>query len=94
MSAVDDLMATVTRLGKDQLVAQAAFAMEAAGLTPTPELCKAAFIGAAHCMRLAEKAYDVETFTTVEMLAAQSVASLSMQIWATQHDILTGDITL
>lgn len=94
MSAVDDLMSTVTRLGNDALVAQAVHALKSAGLELTPDMCKAAFIGAAHCMGLAEKAHDVETFTTVEMLAAQSVASLSMQIWATEHDILTGDIPL
>ena len=94
MSTVDDLMSTVTRLGNDALVAQAVFALQAAGLEPTPELCRAAFVGAAHVMQLAEKAHDVETFNTVEMLAAQSVASLSMQIWATEHDILTGDIQL
>lgn len=70
MSAVDDLMSTVTRLGNDELVAQAVYAMEAAGLTPTPELCKAAFLGAAHVIELAEKLHDVDTYTTVEMLAA------------------------
>lgn len=94
MSAVDDLMSTVTRLGNDALVAQAVFALQSAGLELTPDMCKAAFIGAAHVMQLAEKAHNVGTFTTVEMLAAQSVASLSMQIWATEHDILTGDIEL
>ena len=87
-------MGTVTRLGNDALVAQAAAAMEAADMSLTPELCRAAFVGAAHVMQLAEKAHAVGTFTTVEMLAAQSVASLSMQIWATEHDILTGDIPL
>ena len=94
MSSVDNLLSTVTRLGNDQLVAQAAFALQAAGLKPTSELCKAAFIGAAHVLQLAEKAHDVGTFTTVEMLAAASTASLSMQIWATEHNILTGDIEL
>jgi hypothetical protein len=94
MSAVDDLMSTVIRLGNDELVAKAVFAMEAAGLTPTPELCKAAFLGAAHVVELAEQLHDIKTFTTVEMLAASSTASLSMQIWATEHDILTGDIEL
>lgn len=94
MSAVDDLMSTVTRLGNDELVAQAVYAMEAAGLTPTPELCKAAFLGAAHVIELAEKLHDVDTYTTVEMLAATGAAALSMRIWATEHDILTGDIEL
>ena len=94
MSAVDDLMSTVTRLGNDALVAQAVFALKTAGLEPTPELCKAAFIGAAHVLQLAEKAHDVGTFTTVEMLAATGAAALSMRIWATEHDILTGDIEL
>ena len=94
MSAVDDLMSTVTRLGNDALVAQAVFALQTAGLELTPDICKAAFVGAAHVMQLAEKAHGVGTFTTLEMLAAQSVASLSMQIWATEHDILTGDIPL
>lgn len=93
-NAVDELMSTVTRLGNDALVAQAAHALEAAGITPTPEYCVAAFIGAAHVMEIAEKAHTVGTYTTVEMLAAQSAAALSMQIWATEHDILTGDITL
>jgi hypothetical protein len=94
MSTVDDLMATVTRLGNDTLVAQAAFALENAGLPLTADICKAAFIGAAHVAQLAEKAHNVGTFTTVEMLAAASTASLSMQIWATEHDILTGNIQL
>ena len=94
MSTVNDLMSTVTRLGNDELVAKAAFTMESAGMTPTPELCRAAFLGASHVVQLADRLHEIGTFTTVEMLAAQSVASLSMQIWATEHDILTGDIPL
>lgn len=94
MTGFDDLLATVVRLGNDQLVAQARYTLEAAGIEVTPELTKAAFVGAAHVLDLAERSKDVDTLTTAEMVACQAVASLSMQIWATLHDIVTGKITL
>lgn len=94
MNKVEELMASVAKLGNDMLVAQARAALEIDGHDPTPEFCKAAFIAAAHIEELARRAHDVGTLTATEMIATQSVASLSMRIWATLHDILTGDIQL
>lgn len=90
MTGIDALMETVTRLGNDQLVAQARFSLETSGMFMSPDTCKAAFIGAAHILDLAERSQAVGTLTAGEMVACQAVASLSMQIWATLHDILTG----
>ena len=94
MTKVEELMASVAKLGNDMLVAQARAALEIDGHEPTPDFCKAAFIGVAHLEEIARRSHDVGTLTTNEMLACQSVASLCMQIWATLHDILTGDIEL
>lgn len=94
MSSIDDLIGTVTRLGNDQLVAQARYALEKAGMFVAPDTCKAAFVGAAHIFDLAERSQAVGTLTSAEMVACQAVASLSMQIWATLHDIVDGKITL
>lgn len=94
MSSIDDLMGTVTRLGNDQLVAQARYALEKADVFVVPSTCIAAFVGAAHILDLAERSRDVGTLTSAEMVACQAVASLSMQIWATLYDILTGDVKL
>lgn len=94
MSDIDDLLATVKRLGNDQLVAQARYTLEAAGVDITPALARASFLGAAHVLDLAERSKDVGTLTATEMIACQAVASLSMQVWATLHDILTGEIAL
>lgn len=94
MSVVDDLMGTVTRLGNDQLVAQARFALESQGVFLTPKECRIAFLAAAHTLELAERSYEVGTLTGGEMVACQAVASLSMQIWATLHDIVDGKIIL
>jgi hypothetical protein len=91
---VEELMATVTRLGNDQLVAQLRYSLEYDGIEPTADYCKAAFVGIAYTMDIAERAYDANTLSATEMIACQSVASLSMQVWATLHDILTGDIVL
>lgn len=91
---VEELMATVARLGNDQLVAQLRYSLEYDGITPTPDYCKAAFIGIAYTMDIAERAHDANTLSATEMIACQSVASLAMQVWATLHDILTGDIQL
>lgn len=93
-TGINDLMATVTRLGNDQLVAQARFSLETTGMFVSPDTCKAAFIGAAHVLDLAERSANAGTLTPGEMVACQAVASLSMQIWVTLHDILTGDIPL
>ena len=90
MLTVDDVMKTVTRLGNDALVAQARFAFESAGIFLTPDMCKAAFCAAAHIVELAERSYDVGSLTAGEMVATQSVGSLSMQIWATLHDLTSG----
>ena len=90
MPTVDDVMKTVTRLGNDALVAQARFALESAGIFLTPDMCKAAFCAAAHIVELAERSYDVGSLTAGEMVATQSVGSLSMQIWATLHDLTSG----
>ncbi len=94
MTKVEELMASIAKLGNDMLVAQARAALEIDGHDPTPDFCKAAFIGVAHLEEIARRSHDVGTLTTTEMLACQSVASLCMQIWATLHDILTGDIKL
>ena len=94
MTKVEELMSSVAKLGNDMLVAQARAALEIDGHDPTPEFCKAAFVGVAHLEEIARRAHDVGTLTTNEMLACQSVASLCMQIWATLSDILEGKIEL
>ena len=94
MTRVEELMESVIRLGNDMLVAQARAALEIDGHDPTPEFCKAAFIGSAHVEELARRAHDAGTLSAQESIATQSVAALSMQIWATLHDILTGKIEL
>lgn len=94
MTRVEELMSSVAKLGNDMLVAQARAALEIDGHEPTPDFCKAAFIGVAHLEEIARRAHDSGTLTANEMIACQSVASLCMQIWATLHDILTGDIQL
>lgn len=91
---IDGLLATVTRLGNDALVAQARHTLEAHGMDVTPEMCVAAFVGAAHILHMAERSHDVGTLSANEMVACQAVASLCMQIWATLHDIVNGDIKL
>lgn len=91
---VEELMSTVARLGNDQLVAQLRYSLEYDGIEPTPDYCKAAFVGCAYTMDIAERAHDANTLSATEMIACQSVASLAMQVWATLHDILTGDIEL
>ena len=94
MNRVDELMESVSKLGNDMLVAQARAALEIDGHDPTPEFCKAAFLGIAHLHEIATRAHDAGTLTPNEMIACQSVASLCMQIWATLHDILLGKIEL
>lgn len=94
MTRVDQLMQSVAKLGNDMLVAQARAALEIDGHDPTPEFCKAAFISAAYTEELARRAHDAGTLTGTEMSACTAVAGLAMQIWATLHDILTGDIQL
>lgn len=89
----DELMAMVNRLGNHQLVAQTRYSLEADGITPTTDFCKNCFVACAHMCELAERARDSGSFNTIEMVAAQEVASLGMQIWATLHDqIATGII--
>ncbi len=92
--SIDQLLATVTRLGNDALVAQARHTLEAHGMFVSPDTCVAAFIGAAHILHLAERSHEVGTLSANEMVACQAVASLSMQIWATLFDILEGRIEL
>ena len=94
MTRVEEMMQSVAKLGNDMLVAQARAALEIDGHDPTPEFCKAAFVGVAHLEEIARRAHDAGTLTGNEMVACQSVASLCMQIWATLHDLLTGDIQL
>ena len=94
VNRVDVLMDAVTKLGNDMLVAQLRAALEVDGTTPTPEFCKAAFVGVSHLYELAMRACESGTLTQNEMIACQSVASLCMQIWATLHDILMGKIEL
>ena len=94
MNRIEEMMSTVAKLGNDMLVAQVRAALEIDGEDPTPEFCKAAFIGVAHLEDIARRAHEAGTFTTQEMLACQTAASLCMQIWGTLHDILTGDIQL
>jgi hypothetical protein len=94
MTKVEQLMESVSKLGNDMLVAQARAALEIDGHDPTPEFCKAAFIAAAHIDELARRAHDAGTLNGNEMSACTAVAGLSMQIWATLHDILTGKIKL
>ncbi len=48
MTRVDEMMESVAKLGNDMLVAQARAALEIDGHDPTPEFCKAAFLGIAH----------------------------------------------
>lgn len=94
VNRVDELMESVSKLGNDMLVAQARAALEIDGHDPTPEFCKAAFLGIAHLHEIATRAHDAGTLSANEMIACQSVASLCMQIWATLHDILMGKIEL
>ena len=94
MNRVDVLMDAVTKLGNDMLVAQARAALEIDGHDPTPDFCKAAFVGVSHLCEIAMRACESGTLTQNEMIACQSVASLCMQIWATLHDILLGKIEL
>lgn len=94
MTRVEEMMQSVAKLGNDMLVAQARAALEIDGHDPTPEFCKAAFIGVAHLEEIAQRAHDAGTLTATETLACTTVSALCMQIWATLHDILTGDIQL
>ena len=94
MTTINDVMRTVTRLGNDALVAQARFSLESAGVFLTPDMCRAAFCAAAHIVELAERSHDVGSLTANEMVATQSVGSLSMQIWATLYDLTSGKTIL
>jgi hypothetical protein len=94
MNRIEEMMSTVAKLGNDVLVAQVRAALEIDGHDPTPEFCKAAFVGIAHLEDIARRAHDAGTLTANEMIACQTVASLCMQIWGTLHDILTGAIEL
>lgn len=86
---VEELMATVNRLGNHELVAQTRFALEADGIAVDPAYCMAAFVGVAYTMELAERAHDSGALSIGEMVASQQICSLSMQIWATLHYQLT-----
>ena len=91
---IDELMATVNRLGNDALVAQVRAALEIDGINPDGDFCKAAFIGCAYVLDLAERSTEAGALSVTEMVACQSVASLAMQVWATLHDFVTGQIEL
>lgn len=89
----EDMMDLVVKLGNHQLVAEVKYALEHDGITPTPDFCKAAFVGLAYMIELADRAHDAGSLSQLEMVAVESVISVGLQVWATLHEqLVTGNI--
>lgn len=89
----DEMMDLIVKLGNHQLVAEVKYALEHDGITPTPEFCKAAFIGLAHMIELADRAHDSGSLSQLEIVAIESVISIGLKIWATlHHQLVTGNL--